>query len=134
MAIQNDLLSIKDAIQWVICPGILLVLVTSLIARYRSDRDRILDEADAKDTEVLSIRWCWLPFCYGPFSVWECFFPGCRVFRVQVRERSGNERTGYVLIGPRRLVSRWQSWRSRSEQLYGTLTWRWAAKDRRPST
>jgi hypothetical protein len=126
MAIQDDLLSIKHVLEWIIYPSIVLLAAVSLICRYRSDRDRIRDEAESKDTEVLSIRLCWLPFCCGPFSWWECLLPGSRVFRVQARERSGNERTGYVLIGPRRLVSRWESWESRSEQRYGTLTWRWA--------
>jgi hypothetical protein len=133
MSIQGDLMLIKHVLEWLICPSILLVLVASLIVRYRSDLDRILDEADSKDTEVLSIRWCWLPFRYGPFSWWECLLPGSRVFRVQARERSGKERTGYVLIGPRRLASRWESWESQSEQWYGTLTWRWAETRRSTS-
>jgi hypothetical protein len=128
MSMPFDLLSIKHVLEWIIYPGILLALVGSLIVRYRRDRDRILAEADSNGAEVLSIRWCWLPFRYGPFSWWECLFPGCRVFRVQARERSRKERTAYVLIGPRRLVSRWQSWESRWEQSYGTLTWRWAEK------
>jgi len=118
---------------WIICLSIPLLLVPALIGRHRSDRDRILDEADSKDTEVLSIRPCWLPFCPGPYSWWECLIPGCRVFRVRVRERSGKERTAYVLIGPRRLVSRWESWQARSQQIYGTLTWRWAKKRRATS-
>jgi len=128
MSIPDDLLSIKHLLEWIIYPCILLFGVASLIVRYRSDRDRILDEADSKDTEVLSIRLCWLPFRYGPFSWCECLLPGSRVFRVQAREPSGSERTGYILIGPRRLVSRWESWESRSQQWYGTLTWRWAEK------
>jgi hypothetical protein len=118
---------------WFAFPVILLVLVVSLIGRSRSDRDRILDEADSKDAEVLSTRWCWLPFRYGPFAWFECLFPGCRVYRVRARERSGAERTAYVLIGPRRFVSRWESWESRREQWYGTLTWRWAEECRTTS-
>jgi len=117
----------------IIYPITFLLLLAVLIARYRSDRDRILDEADSKGTEVVSIRWCWLPFRWGPFSWWESLLPGCRVFRVQARERSGKERTAYVLIGPRRLVSRWQSWESRSEEWYGALTWRWAETQRSTS-
>jgi hypothetical protein len=109
---EDKSMSMKHILEWIIYPSILLALVAFLIVRYRSDRDRILDEADSKDVEVLSIRVCWLPFGYGPFSWWE-FLPGCRLFRVQARERSGKERTGYVLIGPRRLVSRWESWESK---------------------
>jgi hypothetical protein len=63
-----DLWSIHRVLAWIICLSILFVLPASLVAWYRSDRDRILDEADSMDTEVLSIRWCWVPFRYGPFS------------------------------------------------------------------
>ena len=66
--------------------------------------------------KVLSNGWCWLPLYFRPFSFWESHFPGCRVFRVLVRERSGEQRTAYVLIGPRRFISAWQSCESRSEQ------------------
>jgi hypothetical protein len=126
MPTQADLFSLKQIFEWIIYPSVVLAAVVSLLARYRSDRERILDEADSKDAEVLSIRLCWLPFRCGSFSLWERLLPGSRAFRVQAREKSGSERTGYVLIGPRRLVSRWDSWESRSEQSYGTLTWRWA--------
>jgi hypothetical protein len=68
LSIEYDLRSIKRALEWVTRPSVLLLLVATLVGRYRSVRRRILDEADSKDTEVLSIRWCWLPFCTGPFS------------------------------------------------------------------
>jgi hypothetical protein len=132
MSMPFDLLAMQRVPGWIILPGVLLILATSLIARYHRDRDRILDEAGSKDAEVLSIRWCWLPFGYGPFAWFECL-PGCRVYRVRAGERSGAERTAYVLIGPRRLVSRWESWESRADQAYGTLTWRWTEK-RRPTS
>jgi hypothetical protein len=96
-------------------------------ARNRSDRDRIQDEADSKHCDVLSIRGYRLPFCHhGPFSWVECLPRYSRLYRVQARERSGKERTAYVLIGPRRLVSDYAS----REDRYGTLTWRWEEKRR----
>jgi hypothetical protein len=128
MSIPDYLLSIRHIVVLIIP----VVVVATLIIQYRSDRDRISDEAESKGCELLSIRRCWLPFSDGAFSWLESHFPGCRLFRVQARERSGKDRTGYVLIGPRRLVSRWDSQESRSEQSYGTLTWRWA--ERRRST
>jgi hypothetical protein len=118
-----DLRTINLVLPWII----LIVLLGSAIVQERRDRDRIRDEADSKDAEVRSIRRCWLPFRYGPFAWFECL-PGCRVYRVRAGERSRAERTAYVLIGPRRLVSRWESWESRADQAYGTLTWRWAEK------
>jgi hypothetical protein len=130
MSMPCDLLAMQPAPGWLILSAILLVSAVSLIAQDRTDRDRIRDEADAKDAEVLSIHRCWVPFRYGPFAWFECLFPGCRLYRVWARQRSGTERTAYVLIGPRRLVSRWESWESRSEQAHGTLTWRWAEKRR----
>lgn len=129
---QNDLLSTKHVMEWIIYPTVFLALATFQIKKYWSDRERIRDEADSQHAEVLSIRWCLLPFLRGPFSFWECL-PGCRLFRVRARDRSGEERIAYVLIGPRRVVSRWQSWESRREQWYGTLTWRWATSRRRTS-
>ncbi len=131
MSMPFDLLAVQREPGWIILPVVIFMLVASMIARDRSDRDRIRDEADSKDTGVLSIRRCWLPFRSGPFAWFERLLPGCRVYRVRARERPGTERTAYVLIGPRRLVSRWESWESRSEQAYGTLTWRWA-ENRRP--
>jgi hypothetical protein len=128
-----NLLAIPGVPGWIILPGVLLILATSLIARHHRDRDRILDEAGSKEADVLSIRWCWLPIRCGPFAWFERLLPGCRVYRVRARERSGAERTAYVLIGPRRLVSRWESWESRADQAYGTLTWRWAEKGRTTS-
>ncbi len=128
MSIPETLLSIRHLLVFIV----LIVIVASLIVQYRGDRYRIRDEAESKGCEVLSIRWCWLPFSHGPFSWFECLVPGCRVFRVQARERSGRERTGFVLIGPRRPISRWNSEESESDQYYGTLTWRWA--ERRRST
>jgi hypothetical protein len=121
-----DLRTINLVLPWII----LIVLLGSAIVQSRRDRDRIRDEADSKEVEVLSIRRRWLPFSYGPFAWFECLFPGCRVYRVRARERSGAERAAYILIGPRRFVSRWESWESRREQGYGTLTWRWAEKCR----
>ena len=130
MSMPFDLLAMQRVPDWIILTGFLVALVASLIAQYRSDRGRIGDEADTKGAEVLSIRRCWLPFCYGPFAWFECLFPGCRVYQVRARERSGAERSAYVLIGPRRFMSRWESWDSRAQQWYGTLTWRWAEKHR----
>jgi len=72
MPIQAELLSIKHVLEWIIYPSVPLILVVSLIVRYRSDRDRILDEADSNGAGVLSLRLCWLPFGCGPFSWWEC--------------------------------------------------------------
>jgi hypothetical protein len=133
MFMPFDLLAMQPVLGWTILSAILLASAAALIAQDRSDRDRILDEAASNDAEVLSIRRCWLPFRYGPFAWFECLFPGCRVYRVRARERSGTERTAYVLVGPRRFVSRWESWESRSQQWYGTLTWRWA-ENRRSSS
>jgi hypothetical protein len=129
MSMPFDLRTMNQVLPWII----LIVLLGSAIVQDRRDRDRIRDEADSKEAAVRSIRRCWLPFLYGPFAWFECLFPGCRVYRVRARERSGTERTAYVLIGPRRFVSRWESWESRAEQAYGTLTWRWAEK-RRPTS
>lgn len=100
--------------------------------RYRRDRGRILEEAEKQRCETSSIRWLWLPWGHGPFSWWEWGVAGCRTYRIRCRKATGQERIAYVLIGPRRPMTAWDStWSERAwERWHGTLTWRWEDYDK----
>ncbi len=107
---------------------LIVVAFVSWVIQGRSDRERIHEEAEKQHAEVWTIRRCWIPFRTGPFEWFEVIFPGSRLFWVKARDRGGQKRTAYVLIGPRRFIGRWATWDSRMEQWYGTLTWRWAGR------